>query len=114
MTASSVPAHGRARARGHGHRRRISQASRSSLIESIAEESPSPHSEDFGNKKPFEVSSVSAFNNSIEPTIEVVEWDTQDDSMHKFHALKREALQAVQQSRTEWEDTDFSRFALSS
>ncbi|KAF8326870.1 uncharacterized protein EI90DRAFT_3069364 [Cantharellus anzutake] len=112
----------RIRARGQGHRRR--SVSRGSRVETIMEEVPglaSPYSS--GSSVSSLVSTVPSMRFEIvnaktgEPEVDVVEWDNDDSSteiMRRYHALRKEAFDIVQQSKHDWADTDFSRFALAS
>jgi hypothetical protein len=54
--------------------------------------------------------------NGPEPHVDIVdvEDDTQDEIMQRYLTIRKQALDVVQQSKLDWADTDFSRFALSS
>ncbi len=115
----------RARARGTGHRRRISQAhaSRSSVYETIQEESfvlsssPSP-------AKPSVPTSVSKsmclpISDSVvivdpETSSIISDWDDEHGivTLRKYCALRDEAHETVTESKRVWEDTPFSIFAV--
>jgi len=51
-----------------------------------------------------------------EPQVGIVDWeeDAGGEVMRRYYALRKEVLNIVQQSKQEWADTDFSRFAVSS
>ena len=111
----------RIRARGQGHRRR--SVSRSSRVETIMEEVPglaSPYSS--GSSVSSLVSAVPSMqfeivnSKSAEHDVDIVQpWDEDEantEIMHRYHTLRREAMVIVQQSKQDWADTDFSRFAL--
>lgn len=112
----------RARERGHGHRRRISEveASRSSVYETIEEEShaaPSP-------APAPEPEPVLAQMTKPEPTsvfivqdteaADSLDWDEETSmmTMRRYWALKDEVQDTVQESQRVWLDTPFSLFAL--
>jgi serine/arginine repetitive matrix protein 2 len=124
-------AYTRARTRVRGHRRRISQAraSRSSIIETIEEE----QSVNLGlashltsiSASPAPAALAPAFDLSVaDKSIVVVdsdadsrrsslEWDPNHGlSLRRYHALKHEATDAVEESKRVWSDTPFSLFAL--
>ncbi|PSS31100.1 hypothetical protein PHLCEN_2v2356 [Hermanssonia centrifuga] len=134
LTAAILPRSGitsarssRARARGTGHRRRISQAhaSRSSVYETIQEESfvlsssPSP-------AKPSVPTSVSKsmclpISDSVvivdpETSSIISDWDDEHGivTLRKYCALRDEAHETVTESKRVWEDTPFSIFAVQS
>ena len=54
--------------------------------------------------------------NGPEPHVDIVdiEDDTHEEIMQKYLTIRKQALDVVQQSKLDWADTDFSRFALSS
>ncbi|KAG8735993.1 hypothetical protein FRC10_009931 [Ceratobasidium sp. 414] len=119
---NSVPSGQRSRAHGQGHRRRSSQLSRSSMVNSFtAEDLPCSTSY-----------SYSAFSNSqvndsvmiVDPDAQIAELaemiqvgiqlsDEQMASVTRYCALRTEAIETVERSQEIWQDTDFSRFALS-
>ncbi|KAG9087548.1 hypothetical protein FRC06_002487, partial [Ceratobasidium sp. 370] len=121
-SSNSIPSSHRARARGQGHRRRSSQLSRSSMVNSFtAEDLPCSTSY-----------SYSAFSNSqvndsvmiVDPDAQIAELaemiqaglqlsDEQLASVTRYCALRNEAIETVERSQQIWQDTDFSRFALS-
>ncbi|KAG8935421.1 hypothetical protein FRC01_000028 [Tulasnella sp. 417] len=108
----------RLRPQGKGHRRRshMSEMSRISVIESIAEEVTS----ESGSPR------APTFESIPEPSIVI--WDTQSRRsswresidwesefgvmLRRFYSLQTEARETVQESQNMWLDTDFSRFAL--
>ncbi|KAI6113748.1 hypothetical protein EDD16DRAFT_1802786, partial [Pisolithus croceorrhizus] len=126
----------RSRARGHGHRRRISQAraSRTSVYETIEEEmttSLSPFSspdrstpgsatktvqlpesvtKTMGPSRVFVVDPETSSVDSISP------WDDEKGitALRKYYALRDEAQDAVTESKRIWVDTPFSVFAVQS
>lgn len=126
----------RPRARGHGHRRRISQAraSRTSIYETIEEEmtsSLSPFSspdrstpgsatktvqlpesvtKTMGPSRVFVVDPETSSVDSISP------WDEEGGItvLRKYYALRDEAQDAVTESKRTWMDTPFSIFAVQS
>ncbi|KAG9000392.1 hypothetical protein FRB90_011833, partial [Tulasnella sp. 427] len=108
----------RLRPQGKGHRRRshMSEMSRISMIESIAEEvtseSGSPRAPTFDSiAEPSIVfwdnqSRRSSWRSSID-------WESDFGAMlREYYSLQTEARQTVQESQHMWLDTDFSRFAL--
>lgn len=111
----------RARARGTGHRRRISQAraSRSSVYETIEEESsvalsPSPAKALSPISSHIATPGDSVFivdedNQSIYST-----WDEEHGitTLRRYYALRDEAHETVVESKRIWVDTPFSVFAL--
>jgi serine/arginine repetitive matrix protein 2 len=109
-----------ARARGHGHRRRISQAraSRSSVYETIEEEnSParslaSKMSSMTACQPIFIVDPETASIDSLSPGSSI--WDDERGIMalRKYYALRDEAQDMVTESKRQWLDTPFSVFAL--
>ncbi|KAI0794946.1 hypothetical protein C8Q75DRAFT_791510 [Abortiporus biennis] len=118
----------RARPRGSGHRRRISQAraSRSSVYETIQEESP------VVNRSPSPAQSASSHSltaistQAIHDTVYIVDsdaassfsvdWDDEHGigNMRRYYALRNEAHETVVESKRVWMDTPFSIFALQS
>jgi serine/arginine repetitive matrix protein 2 len=107
----------RARARGHGHRRRFSDehASMSSVYETIQEENSMmiPASVSASDRQTSIPVTNSVFIvDHTDPTD--TEWD--DDrgiiAMRRYHALKDEAHDTVKESKRIWTDTPFSLFAL--
>ena len=124
----------RPRARGHGHRRRISQAraSRTSIYETIEEERtgslspfnspdrsvpgsttktfqlPDSVTKTIGPSRVFvvdpETSSVDSFSM----------WDDERgiSALRKYYALRDEVQDAVTESKRTWVDTPFSLFAV--
>jgi serine/arginine repetitive matrix protein 2 len=113
----------RARARGQGHRRRISQArmSRASVYETIEEELPELIESSYPDPQALlkdETISV-GINNIfvVEPdatTDTVLKDDSGPDTsvLHKYYALKDEATETVTESRVVWPDTQFSMYAM--
>ncbi|KAJ3769941.1 hypothetical protein FB446DRAFT_766043 [Lentinula raphanica] len=113
----------RARARGEGHRRRISQArmSRSSVYETIEEEifSPAdpPLSQSTASKKssPTAIQPVFIVDPTDNASIHSLEsWDEEHGivAMRRYYELRSEAEYTVSESRRLWVDTPFSIFAL--
>lgn len=113
----------RARARGTGHRRRFSQtrASRSSVYETIQEESTVFSSSPSPLRLPSPPPKIASplMNNSIF----VVDSDTQSFSedwdsergivgLRRYYALQDEARVTVEESKQLWADTPFSIFAV--
>ncbi|KAF8839757.1 hypothetical protein BDN67DRAFT_736710 [Paxillus ammoniavirescens] len=126
----------RPRARGHGHRRRISQAraSRTSIYETIEEEMTSSfspmnspdHSVPGSATKTVKVP-LAATNTMGPPRVFVVDpetssidslsmWDDESGitTLRKYYALRDEAQDAVTESKRVWIDTPFSVFAVQS
>lgn len=115
----------RARARGEGHRRRISQAraSRSSVYETIEEEMSSApaspqsmlpekySSHDLINSSVFIVDSENASVDSVDA---VSMWDDESGitSLRKYYTLREEAQDTVTHSKRVWLDTPFSLYAI--
>ncbi|KAH9837979.1 uncharacterized protein C8Q71DRAFT_898946 [Rhodofomes roseus] len=113
----------RTRARGTGHRRRISQAraSRSSVYETIEEESsvtlsPSPAKA---------LSPISSHMATPGDSVFIVDEDSQSmyndwndergiTTLRRYYALKDEAHETVIESKQMWMDTPFSIFAVQS
>ncbi|KAG6330873.1 hypothetical protein ID866_8216 [Astraeus odoratus] len=126
----------RPRARGHGHRRRISQAraSRTSIYETIEEElttslspfnSPdrsAPGSATKTVQLPESVTKTMAPSRVfvVDPETSSVEslsmWDDEKGivALRKYYALRDEAQDAVTESKRVWVDTPFSIFAVQS
>ena len=112
----------RVRARGTGHRRRFSQnrASRTSVYETIEEESyiPSPVRQTESSNITSETSSVviadSIYVVDAETASMTSDWDDEHGivSMRNYYALQDEAHETVEESKRTWEDTPFSLFAL--
>ncbi|KAH8109421.1 hypothetical protein DFH11DRAFT_933783 [Phellopilus nigrolimitatus] len=114
----------RARARGQGHHRRITEAraSRSSVYETIEEETPGSYQSSLSanglHVKSFKDSASSRSNvipyNEHEPDIEIVGWNNGEvgPALRKLYALKNEALQTVDASHRLFEDTPFSLYSL--
>ncbi|KAF9235707.1 hypothetical protein BU15DRAFT_89481 [Melanogaster broomeanus] len=124
----------RPRARGHGHRRRISQAraSRTSIYETIEEESTSSlspmtspeHSVPGSATKTVKIPE-SATRTMGPPQVFVVDpetssvdslsmWDDESGitALRKYYALRDEAKDTVTESQRIWLDTPFSLFAV--
>ena len=121
--------------RGHGHRRRISQAraSRTSVYETIEEELTSPP---LSRMSSFEHSAPGSTSNTVKlaeaetkamdpPPVYVVDpetssvdsfslWDDERGitALRRYYALRDEAEGAVTESKRTWLDTPFSVFAL--
>ncbi|KAI0339201.1 hypothetical protein BDW22DRAFT_606971 [Trametopsis cervina] len=121
----------RARARGNGHRRRISQAraSRTSVYETIQEESvvlssspslslesASPPSTVLVKPASAEIPQDSIFIVDADSAEYEEHWDEESGvmSMRRYFALKEEAHETVTESKRVWEDTAFSLFAVQS
>ncbi|KAJ3908042.1 hypothetical protein F5879DRAFT_794348 [Lentinula edodes] len=113
----------RARARGEGHRRRISQArmSRSSVYETIEEEiySPgdTPLSQSTASKKssPTAIQPVFIVDPADNASIHSIDsWDEERGivALRRYHELRSEAEYTVSESRRLWVDTPFSIYAL--
>ncbi|KAI6020976.1 hypothetical protein BKA83DRAFT_4293512 [Pisolithus microcarpus] len=126
----------RSRARGHGHHRRISQAraSRTSVYETIEEETttslspfnspdrstpgsatktvqlPESVTKTMGPSRVFVVDPETSSVDSISP------WDDERGitALRKYYALRDEAQDAVTESKRIWVDTPFSVFAVQS
>jgi serine/arginine repetitive matrix protein 2 len=117
----------RARAKGEGHRRRISQAhaSRSSVYETIEEEMSSASSapaspqsmlseknntHDLTNSSVFIVDPESASVDSVSM------WDDESGitALRKYYTLREEAQDTVIHSKRVWMDTPFSLYAIQS
>lgn len=132
LTASVKPSSGisrarsaRIRARGTGHRRRLSQAraSRSSVYETIQEEpvifshSPSPTRKQALSNL-LKAAPPSTMNDSVyivdADTASIGGWDDEHGivTMRKYYALKDEAHDTVAESQKMWMDTPFSIFAV--
>ncbi|THH16199.1 hypothetical protein EW146_g4403 [Bondarzewia mesenterica] len=116
--------HIRTRARGQGHRRRISQtmASRSSVYETIEEESTSAQNSPTPTRflPPSEGTVFSPVANRVRivDADETHSGDWDDDrgvgALRKYFALRDEAHVTVEESKRIWLDTPFSLFALQS
>ncbi|KAI0077491.1 hypothetical protein K474DRAFT_1077009 [Panus rudis PR-1116 ss-1] len=120
----------RARARGAGHRRRISQAhmSRSSVYETIHEESYVFSSSPSPAKPSVPTSVTKEITSSIQhDSVYIVDSDTQSLAgsedwndergiigLRQYFALRDEAHETVTESKRIWLDTPFSLFALQS
>ena len=105
-----VSSKSRARARGQGHRRPVSQISRNSVIETIVEEAPgqSPTS---GFR--FNPNFTTSFLNDSGSEIVDLEDEVHVEVLRKYYAFTTEARNTVERSKVVWSDTEFSRFALS-
>lgn len=111
----------RIRARGYGHRRR--SVSPSVDVSTILEEVPGLVRHSFSSSG-SSVSSVAStvpstrfdLLNGMETHVDIVEVedDTHDEMMQRYLTLRKQALDVIQQSKTDWQDTDFSRFAVAS
>ncbi|KIP05270.1 hypothetical protein PHLGIDRAFT_128997 [Phlebiopsis gigantea 11061_1 CR5-6] len=117
----------RARARGTGHRRRISQAraSRSSVYETIQEESGVLTSEPSRENLPASAHAERTISQPQNDTVYIVDPDTTTRSgdwnsesgvltLRKYYALREEAGETVTESKKVWVDTPFSVFAMQS
>ncbi|KAH8096901.1 hypothetical protein BXZ70DRAFT_895536 [Cristinia sonorae] len=130
-TSGIARARARARARGTGHRRRISQAraSRSSVYETIQEESYVYSSSPMASPAPtlHSANATKAQSPVVDNSVYVVDSDSQslggsidwsDDKgivgLRKYFALKGEADETVRESKRTWQDTPFSIFAIQS
>jgi serine/arginine repetitive matrix protein 2 len=111
----------RARARGQGHRRRISEveATRSSVYETIQEEipvftSPPPAPEPVPQVAKAEPPPPSVYIVEDTEAADNMDWDEETSviAMRRYWALKDEAQDTVKESRRVWMDTPFSIFAL--
>ncbi|KAJ4485212.1 hypothetical protein J3R30DRAFT_3696531 [Lentinula aciculospora] len=113
----------RARARGEGHRRRISQArmSRSSVYETIEEEMYSPGDTPLSQSTTSRKSSPTAIQPVfiVDPAdnASIHSMDSWDDergivAMRRYYELRSEAEYTVSESRRLWVDTPFSIYAL--
>lgn len=108
---------GRLRPTGKGHRRRsqMSAMSRTSVIESIAEEvttdSGSPRAP-APRPPPVAVWDPTADRSSWRDSFD---WDSEfGNTLRQYYAFQNEAREAVEESKNVWMDTEFSRFALQS
>ncbi|KAF8310977.1 hypothetical protein DL93DRAFT_2169362 [Clavulina sp. PMI_390] len=112
---------GRIRARGSGHRRRPIELSVD--VGSVSEEVPGlvDHSYSSGGSISSMASSVTSarfdFANNPDTAAPVDIVDAEDDIQHdeimqRYMTLRKQALDIVNQSKMEWQDTDFSRFAM--
>ncbi|ESK93500.1 hypothetical protein Moror_1670 [Moniliophthora roreri MCA 2997] len=122
---ASLRPRNRARARGQGHRRRISQAraSRSSVYETIEEELSSPESSPNNSFSMSKKSSPTAIQPVfiVDPETSSVHsmdslWDDERGVMalRRYYDLRHEAEYTVKESRRVWVDTAFSLYALQS
>lgn len=117
----------RARARGFGHRRRISHApaSRSSVYETIEEESPISSTSTSPEKMSAPTSAEKDFSLPLpqrdsvyivdpETSSIISDWDDEHGivTMRKYYALCDEAHETVTESKKVWMDTAFSVFAM--
>jgi hypothetical protein len=122
----------RPRARGHGHRRRISQArmSRSSVYETIEEEhsvilsapfrqletivaSPMPSGAGSADASQVINDSVVVVDSDADSPRGSVDWNPEHGiSLRKYYTLKNEADVTVEESKRDWTDTAFSMFAV--
>ncbi|KAJ6568795.1 hypothetical protein B0H19DRAFT_1256508 [Mycena capillaripes] len=111
----------RARARGQGHRRRMSaaqsRASRSSVYETIQEEFASPAPSTIGSKKsssPMACQGVFISTGSVDLSADGPGWDDERRIMalRRYYALRNEVEDTVTESRRMWSDTPFSLYAL--
>lgn len=123
-SSSIVNGRFRARARGTGHRRRISQAraSRSSVYDTIIEES-SVLSASSSPARPS-LSPTMEMSPAVCDSVVVIadgeteslsgEWDTDHgfSTLRQYYALKDEAHETVTESKRVWIDTPFSIFAV--
>ncbi|KAG6884411.1 hypothetical protein C0993_011370 [Termitomyces sp. T159_Od127] len=110
----------RARARGHGHRRRT-QASRSSVYETIEEEkmnSPSPHKTSLPSLKdtpticrPILIAEPS--DDTVGPG-QILNNESGTLTLRRYYALRDEAQTTVVESKRTWRDTPSSIFAVQS
>ena len=123
MTAAGM-ATLRARPRPRNRNRLSFQGNRTSVYETIEEESGSPPREKSAFKAP------EAGDNSnvkpLEPAVQIVQWDDdlehqhdEDDTGHghvlrRFYALRSEAFETLSASKRDWVDTPMSLFALQS
>ncbi|QRV78672.1 muscle M-line assembly protein unc-89 [Ceratobasidium sp. AG-Ba] len=119
------PSGRRSRARGQGHRRR-SQISRTSMAISFTAEDLQ-RSDSYSYSQSHSGYSNSQINHSVmivDPDEELAELaemieagiqlsDEHLASVTRYCALRNEAIETVERSQKIWEDTDFSRFALS-
>ena len=118
----------RARARGHGHRQRISEArvSRASMYETIEEENtstsslpPSPHSATDNksiDQDPIHLSSVFVVDPDAGYLDSPSMWDDENGitQLRRYYTLREEAEDTVTHSKQVWLDTPFSIYALQS
>ncbi|KAJ3980260.1 hypothetical protein F5890DRAFT_1557848 [Lentinula detonsa] len=113
----------RARARGEGHRRRISQArmSRSSVYETIEEEMSSPGDTPFSQSTASKKSSPTAIQPVfiVDPADNVSihsmdSWDVERGivALRRYYELRNEVEYTVSESQRLWVDTPFSIYAL--
>ncbi|KAF5393347.1 hypothetical protein D9757_000790 [Collybiopsis confluens] len=113
----------RARARGEGHRRRISEArmSRTSVYETIQEEMSSPSDTPLSQSTASRKSSPTAIQPVfvVDPTdsASIYSMDSWDEergvvALRRYYELRSEAEYTVNESRRMWLDTPFSLYAL--
>lgn len=114
----------RARARGVGHRRRASQLaqarmSRSSVYETIEEEMSVTDTPTVARTLDQEMSIVEPIRDEVRiveanDTRSVRSWDEDQSLMilRRYHALKDEAHDTVEDSKRVWPDTPFSLYAI--
>ncbi|EIN05384.1 hypothetical protein PUNSTDRAFT_127845 [Punctularia strigosozonata HHB-11173 SS5] len=111
----------RTRARGRGHRRRISEArmSRSSVYETIPEEANTPSAPRLATVPSSEAPSPAI--SRLEDSVIIVdssfrdsaEFDEQDYTvLRRYYALRNEAHETLEESKRVWSDTPFSVFAV--
>ena len=115
----------RARARGSGHRRRDSPLSRSSLSMSTTHDDLPRSSNPFASMKSNVDTSVADSVIIVDPEAQLAELaemigagyelsQEQMASIARYYQLRSEAMETVIRSQKIWQDTDFSRFELSS
>lgn len=116
----------RARAKGHGHRRRTSPLSRSTLSTSTTQEDLPRSSNQYLSMNKSDVkTSVADLVIIVDPEAQLAELAemigagyelTQEQmaSIARYYQLRNEAMETVARSQKIWQDTDFSLFALSS
>lgn len=125
MSSATMQQRDRTRARGQGHRRRISEArmSRSSVYETIEEEMYSPNdtplSQSTASKKssPTAIQPVFIVDPSDSASIHSIDsWDEERGIMalRRYYDLRSEAEYTVTESKRIWVDTPFSLYALQS
>ncbi|KZT25561.1 hypothetical protein NEOLEDRAFT_1178340 [Neolentinus lepideus HHB14362 ss-1] len=115
----------RARSRGAGHRRRISEARASrhsiySVYETIHEELSGASSPSSPAGPPSVNATVGSFPSEsvlvVDQDIDTMEWDGEGGPtvLRKYYALRAEAHETVKESKRVWIDTPFSVFAVQS
>lgn len=120
-SGNAPPSGRRARARGQGHRRPASQTSRSSISEA---DLPRGGSLYLNRSNSNMDSSISDSVVIVDPDAQMAEMvdmisagvrfsDEQMALITRYCALRNEAMETVARSQQIWQDTDFSRFALS-